>query len=81
MPWLEFLLWADSGHEFGDRASVQAATRVNAEQTSKRTMCAGRNAQQAAVGVEELLFRGHRDVVDADLADYFGSIPHSDLLD
>ena len=24
----------DSGHEFGDRASVQAATRVNAEQTS-----------------------------------------------
>ena len=30
--------------------------------------------------VEELLFRGHPDVVDADLADYFGSIPHSDLL-
>ena len=38
---------------------------------------AGRNAQQAAVEVEELLFRGHPDVVDADLADYFGSIPHS----
>ena len=33
----------------------------------------GRNAQQAAVEVEELLFRGHRDVVDADLADYFGA--------
>src|SRR5215469_4271204 len=30
---------SDSGHEFGDCASVQAATRVNAEQTSKRTMC------------------------------------------
>jgi len=30
--------------------------------------------------VEELLFRGHPDVVDADLADYFGSIPHADLL-
>src|SRR6266851_2757761 len=29
----------DSGHEFGDCASVQAATRVNAEQSSKRTMC------------------------------------------
>jgi Carbohydrate esterase, sialic acid-specific acetylesterase len=29
----------DSGHEFGERASVQAATRVNAEQTSKRAMC------------------------------------------
>ena len=27
------------GHEFGDRASVQAATRVNAEQASKRSMC------------------------------------------
>src|SRR5262245_35614145 len=24
--------------------------------------------------------RGHPEVVDADLADYFGSIPHSDLL-
>jgi RNA-directed DNA polymerase len=32
---------------------------------------AGRNAQQAAVGVEELLFRGHPEVADADLADYF----------
>jgi group II intron reverse transcriptase/maturase len=41
---------------------------------------AGRNAQQAVVEVEELLFRGHPDVVDADLADYFGSIPHIDLL-
>ena len=40
---------------------------------------AGRNAQQAAVAVEELLFRGYPEVVDADLADYFGSIPHSDL--
>src|SRR5271168_3219935 len=34
---------------------------------------AGRNAQQAAVAVEELLFRGHPEVVDADLADYFGA--------
>ena len=41
---------------------------------------AARNAQQAVVEVEELLFRGHPDVVDADLADYFGSIPHADLL-
>jgi len=41
---------------------------------------AGRNAQQAVVEVEELLFRGHPDVVDTDLADYFGSIPHTDLL-
>jgi retron-type reverse transcriptase len=40
---------------------------------------AGRNAQQAAVEVEELLFGGHPRVVDADLADYFESIPHADL--
>jgi RNA-directed DNA polymerase len=33
----------------------------------------GRNAQQAVDEVGELLFRGHPEVVDADLADYFGS--------
>jgi len=31
---------------------------------------AARNAQQAVVEVEERLFRGHPEVVDADLADY-----------
>jgi RNA-directed DNA polymerase len=40
----------------------------------------GRNAQQAAKEVEERLHRGQTDVVDADLADYFGSIPHADLM-
>ena len=40
----------------------------------------GRNAQQAVIDVEETLFRGHPDVVDADLADYFGSIPHAELM-
>src|SRR5260370_1851384 len=40
----------------------------------------GRNAQQAVIKVEELLFRCHPEVVDADLADYFGSIPHAELL-
>jgi len=39
-----------------------------------------RSAQQAVVEVEEELFRGHPDVVDADLSDYFGSIPHAELL-
>ena len=28
----------------------------------------------------ELLFRGHPEMLDADLADYFGSIPHAELL-
>jgi RNA-directed DNA polymerase len=40
----------------------------------------GRNAQQAAIEVEERLHRGQTDVVDADLADYFGSIPHPELM-
>jgi group II intron reverse transcriptase/maturase len=40
----------------------------------------GRNAQQAVVEVEETLFRGHPEVVDADLSDYFGSIPHAELM-
>src|SRR6201747_2611312 len=41
---------------------------------------AGRNAQPAVTEVEGLLFRGHPEVVDADLADYFGSIPHAEQL-
>jgi group II intron reverse transcriptase/maturase len=40
----------------------------------------GRNAQQAVIDAEEALYQGHLDVVDADLADYFGSIPHADLM-
>jgi group II intron reverse transcriptase/maturase len=40
----------------------------------------GRNAQQAVIDAEETLYGGHLDVVDADLADYFGSIPHADLM-
>jgi len=59
-----------------DRVCMAAATLVlepifeadlPAEQYAYRP---GRNAQQAAIEVEELLFRGHRDVVDADLADF-----------
>jgi group II intron reverse transcriptase/maturase len=40
----------------------------------------GRNAQQAVTEVQAQMFRGHPEIVDADLADYFGSIPHADLL-
>ena len=40
----------------------------------------GRNAQQAALEVEAQLYRGRTEVVDADLADYFDSIPHTELM-
>jgi retron-type reverse transcriptase len=40
----------------------------------------GRNAQQAVIEVEERLHRRQTDVVDADLADCFGSIPHAELM-
>ncbi|HEY0845747.1 MAG TPA: group II intron reverse transcriptase/maturase [Noviherbaspirillum sp.] len=40
----------------------------------------GRNAQQAAQEVQKRLHWGQTDVVDADLADYFGSIPHPELM-
>jgi group II intron reverse transcriptase/maturase len=40
----------------------------------------GRNAQQAAGEVKDRLFLGQTDVVDADLADYFGSVPHAELM-
>src|SRR5437016_12910365 len=40
----------------------------------------GRNAQQAVVEVEELLFRGQLEVLVADLAYYFGSILYAELM-
>ena len=40
----------------------------------------GRNAQQAVTEVQAQMHRGHPEIVDADLADYFGSIPHAELL-
>jgi RNA-directed DNA polymerase len=69
-----------------DRVCMTAAMQVldpifeadlPAEQYAYRQ---GRNAQQAVIDAEATLYRGHLDVVDADLADYFGSIPHADLM-
>lgn len=40
----------------------------------------GRNAQDAVRHVHKLLNTGYTDVIDADLSDYFGSIPHADLM-
>jgi retron-type reverse transcriptase len=40
----------------------------------------GRNAQQAVVEVEAQLFRGHPEVVDADLADYLDRASYCTLV-
>ena len=40
----------------------------------------GRDANDAVRRVHRLLNTGHREVVDADLTDYFGQIPHADLI-
>jgi RNA-directed DNA polymerase len=41
---------------------------------------AGRGALEAVKEVEGLLQQGYGEVVDADLSDYFGSLPHAELL-
>ena len=41
---------------------------------------AGRIAHDAVKRAHRLLNTGHQEVVDADLSDYFGQIPHAELL-
>ncbi len=40
----------------------------------------GRSAQDALKRIHHLLNRGHREVVDADLSNYLGEIPHAELM-
>ena len=40
----------------------------------------GRNAHQALEAIAAALLRGRYEVMDADLSDYFGTIPHAGLL-
>ncbi|MGA7951067.1 MAG: group II intron reverse transcriptase/maturase [Thiobacillaceae bacterium] len=40
----------------------------------------GRSAHDAVRHVHRLLNTGHTEVVDADLRDYFGSVPHAELM-
>ena len=40
----------------------------------------GRSAHDAVNRVVRLLYRGHNEVVDCDLSNYFGEIPHAELL-
>src|SRR3977135_4099246 len=39
-----------------------------------------RSAQDAIRKVDELLYQGYTDIVDADLSKYFDTIPHSELM-
>ena len=50
---------------------------LQAEQYAYRP---GRHAHDAVRRVHRLLKKGHREVVDADLSDYFGQIPHAELM-
>ena len=40
----------------------------------------GRSAKDAVRRIHGLLSQGHHEVVDADLSNYFGEIPHAELL-
>src|SRR5262249_34942520 len=40
----------------------------------------GRSAEQAVRRVHEALWQNHSEVIDADVAAYFDTIPHADLL-
>ena len=40
----------------------------------------GRSALDAIKRIHRLLNRGHREVVDADLSNYFGEIPHAKMM-
>lgn len=39
-----------------------------------------RSAQDAVRRIHKLLNTGHREVIDADLSNYFGEIPHTELM-
>jgi retron-type reverse transcriptase len=50
---------------------------LQAEQYAYR---ADRGALEAVQEVHRLLNTGHQKVIEADLSDYFGSIPHKELM-
>ena len=72
-----------SGGSGVTRFPTATATRVNVEQASKRAMRrpTRRITGKAATGREASDARtGHNEVVECDLSNYFGEIPHAELL-
>jgi len=69
-----------------DRVAQTAATLVLSPifeadlQPEQYAYRPGRDAHDAVRRVHRLLTTGHREVVDGDLSDYFGQIPHAELL-
>ena len=60
-------------------ASLRLFT-INRNGVHVRRNTQGRGALDAVRHVHRLLNTGHREVVDADLSNYFGEIPHAELL-
>ena len=50
---------------------------LQAEQYAYRP---GRSAHDAVKRVDRLVYTGHNEVVDCDLSNYFGEIPHAELM-
>ena len=69
-----------------DRVAQTAATLVLSPifeadlQPEQYAYRPGRSAHDAVKRVHRLLNTGYREVVDADLSDYFGQIPHAELM-
>ena len=67
------------GSADGGTAGVGADLR-SGPGTGAVWLSAGRSAHDAVKGVHGLLGRGFREVVDGDLSNYFGEIPHAELM-
>jgi hypothetical protein len=76
---------SECGSRTGDRASVQAATRVNAEQASKRTMCGptrqpfrGRLIRLGETSEEDAQTKGaETDMFDLQLPRHTSTLPRT----
>lgn len=72
-------LWRDLPAEFGEGLDTESVFACIAPR-AHLTIRADRAALDAVQAVHGLLNTGHREVVDADLSEYFDSIPHAELM-